>query len=86
MGYNIGDIIDIPHYGVVRVIDAQVINPTYLSRSYWRYSLEMITDPKGFEVYKSVKFRQRCLIDGLKVLDTTPIPKRKWIAYKKDKM
>ena len=86
MGYDIGDIIYIPHFGVARILKAEVYSPSYMTRSHWHYTLEMLTDPKGFEVYKSVRLRKRSLIDGLTVLKEEPIPKKRWIAYKKDKM
>ena len=84
MGYDIGDIINIPHYGVAKVIGATVVPPSDWHKSFWWYKLEMITDAKGFEVYNCVKFRTRSLRDGYPILKVAPIPKRRWLMHKKE--
>ena len=84
MGYNIGDIINIPHCGVGKVINTVVVPPSSWHKEMLRYTLEMITDAKGFEIYNCVKFRRRFLIDGLPILEVAPIPKRRWLMHKKE--
>lgn len=76
--YDIGDIIKIPNDSIVKVLDVN------WDHTWPYYTLERLADRKGFQVYKNVKYLKRGLMQGLEVLKEAPIPKKNWLAYKKN--